>query len=117
MKITTLCYLEKEEQYLMLYRNKKIEDPNAGKWIGVGGKLEKGESPDECMLREVWEETGLRLTDYEFLGIVSFISDTWEDEYMMLYKGTAWEGTLKEDCPEGELQWIPKKDILSLPLW
>ncbi len=117
MKITTLCYLEEDEKWLMLYRNKKKEDPNAGKWIGVGGKLEPGEAPDECMLREVEEETGLRVTGYEFLGVISFISDEWEDEYMMLYRADAWKGTMKKDCPEGELRWIEKKEVLSLPLW
>ena len=117
MKITTLCYIEKDNCYLMLLRNKKKDDPNEGKWIGVGGKAEKGESPDECMLREVFEETGLTLTDYRFLGIITFISDTWEDEYMMLYKGISFDGTLRADCDEGQLRWIPKEDILQLPLW
>lgn len=117
MKITTLCYLEKDEKWLMLYRNKKKADPNAGKWIGVGGKLEKGEAPDECMLREVEEETGLHVTEYEFLGIISFISDEWEDEYMILYRADEWEGEMKRECPEGELRWIDKKEVLSLSLW
>ena len=101
----------------MLCRNRKKEDPNAGKWIGVGGKLEEGESPDECMLREVREETGLILKDYDFLGVISFISDIWEDEYMFLYHGTSFTGTLKQECPEGDLAWVPRDQILSLPLW
>ena len=116
-KITTLCYIEKDNCYLMLYRNKKKNDENAGKWIGIGGKLEPGESPDEGMLREVFEETGLVLTKYRFKGVISFISDTCEDEYMMLYKADAFSGSVSESCPEGELRWIPKPEVLSLPLW
>ena len=116
-RLTTLVYIEKDDCYLMLCRNRKKEDPNAGKWIGVGGKLEEGESPDECMLREVREETGLILKDYDFLGVISFISDIWEDEYMFLYHGTSFTGTLKQECPEGDLAWVPRDQILSLPLW
>ena len=81
MKLTTLCYLEKDDHYLMLHRKTKKQDANEGKWIGVGGHFEDGESPEDCLLREVEEETGLRLTDYRFRGIVSFISDRWETEY------------------------------------
>ena len=117
MRLTTLCYIEKDDCYLMLYRNKKKNDQSNGKWLGVGGKFEYGETPDECMLREVREETGLQLTKFHFHGVVSFLSDVWEDEYMFLYTATEFTGELPETCNEGELQWIPKEKILSLPLW
>lgn len=114
---TTLCYLEQDGKYLMLYRNKKKQDPNAGKWIGVGGKLEPGETPEMCLLREVREETGLELTAYEARGIIYFRSDVWEDEVMYLYTATGFQGTLTRDCSEGELRWIPFEEIMDLSLW
>ncbi len=113
---TTLCYLERGEEYLMLHRVKKENDINHDKWIGVGGKFEEGESPEECLLRETFEETGLRLTSWRFRGIVTFISDRYPAEYMHLFTADAWEGTPHES-DEGVLEWIPKKDLLSLPLW
>lgn len=116
MRNTTLCYIEKDDQYLMLLRNKKKIDLNKGKWIGVGGKFEDGETPEECLLREVYEETGLTLTSYHFRGIITFISNEWETEYMHLYTADAYDGELKE-CDEGELRFIPKKDIFDLNLW
>ena len=116
MKNTTLVYIEHEGQYLMLLRNKKKNDENAGKWIGVGGHFEEGESPEECMLREVYEETNLTLTSYRYRGIVTFVSDTYETEYMHLFTASGFRGTLKE-CREGELRWIPKDRIFSLNLW
>lgn len=116
MKNTTLCYIEKDDQYLMLLRNKKKIDENKGKWIGIGGKFEEGESPDECLVREVYEETGLKLERYQFRGIVTFVSDEWGTQYMHLYTASAFSGTMKE-CDEGELRWIPKSEILSLNLW
>lgn len=121
MKMTTLCYIEKEEQYLMMHRVSKKNDPNEGKWIGVGGHFEEGESPEECMLREVQEETGLQLSDYEFRGIITFVSDEWETEYMFLYTADASSLELTEEmmaeCDEGILQWIAKDQILNLNLW
>lgn len=117
MKLTTLCYIEKDDKLLMLYRNKKENDQSNGKWLGVGGKLEKGESPDDCVLREVKEETGLTLTDYRLRGMVTFISDVWDDEMMFLYSGYDYEGELDLNCSEGELKWIPKDDIMDLSLW
>ncbi len=117
MKITTLCYIEKDGAYLMLHRIKKAHDENQGKWIGVGGKLEKGESPDECVCREVKEETGLTLTHFQFIGVITFISDIYEDEYMMLYKADGFEGELTSNCDEGVLRWIAKEEVLNLPLW
>lgn len=113
---TTLCYIEQNGSYLMLLRNKKKQDLNEGKWIGVGGKFEEGETPEECLLREVKEETGLTLTDYRYRGVITFVSDTWETEYMHLFTATGFEGDLIE-CDEGELRWIPKKEVLDLPLW
>ncbi len=117
IKLTTLCYLEQDEKYLMLYRNKKQTDQSHGKWLGIGGKFLPGEIPDACMSREVTEETGLTVTDFHFHGVISFISDIWEDEYMFLYSSHSFSGTLKTDCDEGTLQWIPKDEILSLSLW
>ena len=100
----------------MLLRNKKKQDENAGKWIGVGGKFEEGESPQDCLLREVQEETGLRLTQYRFRGIVTFVSDRYETEYMHLFTAHGFEGELIP-CDEGELKWVEKDEVLSLPLW
>lgn len=116
MKNTTLCYVEQDGKYLMLLRNKKKQDENVGKWIGVGGKFEEGESPQDCLLREVQEETGLRLTQYRFRGIVTFVSDRYETEYMHLFTAHGFEGELTA-CDEGELRWVEKDEVLSLPLW
>ena len=117
MKLTTLCYINDHDLYLMLFRNKKQDDPNEGKWIGIGGRVEEGEAPWECMKREVWEETGLTVTEASFLGVITFISDCWEDEMMFLYRADGFTGSLKGDCPEGTLSWIDKDRIMSLPLW
>lgn len=117
MKNTTLCYIENHNgDYLMLYRNKKKNDPNAGKWIGIGGKFEDGESPDECLLREVREETGLTLLSWRLRGIVTFVSDEWETEYMFLYTSDSWSGDLSV-CDEGLLDWKQKSEIGSLSMW
>ena len=117
---TSLCYIIKDGRYLLLHRvkSKKQEmgDPNAGKWIGIGGKFEVGETPEQCNIREVWEETGLTLTDYTYRGVVDFISDLWENEQMHLFTASGFEGRLK-DCEEGELAWINEDDVLSLPMW
>ena len=119
--LTTLCYIEKDQKYLMLHRVKKQKDVNKDKWIGIGGHFELGESPEECLLREVKEETGLTLTSYTLHGIITFISDGWGCEYMHLYTADTFEGTLTEEqmntCEEGILRWIPKDQILSLELW
>ena len=119
MKKTTLCYIEKDEKYLMLYRNKKEHDPNEGKWIGVGGKIEPGESPDECVAREVFEETSLKPEHFVYRGLIHFISDEWEDEDMYLYTAQGVDVSTDEDipCDEGTLKWIRKRDISSLNLW
>lgn len=114
---STLCYIKRGGEYLMLYRNRKKNDPNAGKWIGIGGKLEAGETPEEGMLREVREETGIKLTDYRFHGVIEFRSDAWEYEDMYLYSGEVPADTEAAECDEGELKWIPQGEILGLKLW
>ena len=116
MKNTTLCYIEKDGKYLMLHRIKKVNDENHDKWIGVGGKFEAEESPEDCLLREVKEDTGLTLLEYQYRGIVTFVSDEWGTEYMHLFTATGYEGEMK-NCDEGELVWVPKKDIEKLNLW
>ena len=116
MRLTTLCYIEKDGAWLMLHRTKKQNDQSHDKWLGIGGKLEDRESPQECMLREVKEETGLTLTGYQFRGIVTFVSDLWETEYMFLFTASQFEGTLSE-CLEGELQWVPIEEVFYLNLW
>lgn len=116
MKNTTVCYLERGTQYLLLHRTKKENDENAGKWIGVGGKCEENESPEDCMLREVREETGLSVTQHRLRGVITFVSDAWEGQYMYLFTASKWHGALT-DCDEGELAWVERADMLHLPLW
>ena len=116
MRQTTLCYIEKDDHYLMLHRIRKHKDPNRNKWIGVGGGIEAGETPEDCLLREVREETGLSLTEYKKRGVIDFVSDEWEDEIMHLYTASGFTGEII-DCDEGVLKWIPKRDVPSLPLW
>ena len=113
---TTLCYIAQGEDYLMLHRVKKENDLNHDKWIGIGGKFEDKESPEDCVVREVLEETGLKLTSYRYRGIVTFVSDRWPTEYMHLFTADGFTGTLKE-CDEGVLEWIPRKKLLELPHW
>ena len=116
MKQTTLCYLERGDEYLMLHRTKKKNDENHDKWIGVGGKFEANESPEDCMRREIFEETGLTVTSYRYRGIVTFVSDIYETEYMHLFTVTDWTGEARE-CDEGELAWIKKQKLFDLTLW
>ncbi len=116
MKMTTLCYPERNGQYLMLHRTKKVNDENHDKWIGVGGKFEAGESPEDCMRREVLEETGLQVTKWRYRGIITFVSDEYGTEYMHLFTCTEWQGSLCE-CDEGELAWIDRAKLLELTLW
>ena len=113
---STLIYLERGDEYLMLHRTKKENDLNHDKWIGVGGKFEDGESPEDCALRETREETGLTLTRWRYRGLVTFVSDRYETEYMHLFTADGWTGTPKE-CDEGELAWIKKSELLKLRLW
>ena len=116
---STLCYLENPRgEYLMLHRVKKKADINKGKWIGVGGGFEEGESPDECLCREVLEETGLTLTEFQFRGVVTFLCcDQKSDQFMYLFTATGWTGELNMDCSEGELAWVPKEKVPDLPVW
>ncbi|MFR2318717.1 MAG: NUDIX hydrolase [Enterocloster sp.] len=115
-KLTTLCYIEKGDSYLMLHRVSKKHDVNKDKWIGIGGHFEENESPEECLLREAKEETGLTLTSWKFRGIVTFISEGWDTEYMCLYTADGYEGEIIP-CNEGVLEWIRKEDLLKLNLW
>lgn len=112
---TTLCYVEQDGKYLMLHRTKKEKDINKDKYIGIGGHIEHGETPNECIIREAREETGLRLINPRLRGLLTFVIDDM-DEYTFLYTCTDFEGTLKE-CDEGDLEWIPKEKIKDLPLW
>lgn len=113
---TTLCYIERGDEYLMLHRVKKENDINRDKWIGLGGKFEEDESPEECLLREVYEESGLRLTSWRYRGIVTFVNTKCSSEYMHLFTADAFEGTIGS-CDEGELEWIKKSELMKLTLW
>ena len=114
--ITTLCYIERDHQYLMLHRVKKENDMNRDKWIGVGGHLEEGETPEECVVREVLEETGLTLLNHKHRGLLTFVSNEWGTEYIFLFTADKFEGNLKE-CDEGQLEWVDKDRIGELQLW
>ena len=115
-RLTTLCYIENKGAYLMLHRISKKNDVNKDKWIGVGGHFEGDESPEDCLLREVREETGLTLTSWQFRGLVTFIAEGWDTEYMCLYTADKYEGEMIP-CNEGTLEWVKKEDVLSLNLW
>ena len=117
MKLTTLCYIVKEGKTLLLHRIKKQNDENAGKWIGIGGKLEAGESPEDCVKREVTEETGLTLISPVFRGIITFVSDIYGTEYMFLFTCSDFSGELAENCDEGVLKWVDDRELDSLPMW
>lgn len=116
MRNTTLCHIEKDGCYLMLHRIKKENDLNRDKWVGIGGKFEDKESPEECNLREVYEETGLTLKGAEYRGIVTFVSDKWETEYMHIFYSDSFSGEVK-DCDEGVLEWVKKERLFSMPIW
>ena len=116
MRNTTLCYIEKDGKYLMLHRTKKAVDENKDKWIAVGGKFEYGGSPEDCVIREVKEETGLTLNSFKYKGIVTFVSDIWGSEYMHLFWSDNFSGNLIS-CDEGELEWVDKSKVNSLKAW
>ena len=116
MKNVTLCYIEQNGKYLMLHRTKKENDLNKDKWIGVGGKFEDKESPEECVIRETKEETGLTLKTCKLRCIVTFVSNIWETEYMYVFTSDDFEGNITE-CKEGELEWVDKDKIGTLELW
>lgn len=116
LKNTSLCYIEENKKYLMLHRTKKVNDENKDKWIGIGGQFEEKESPEDCVLREVAEETGLTLLSYQYRGIVTFVSDIWQTEYMHLFHSDKFSGEIIP-CDEGELEWVSKDDLLKLSLW
>ena len=116
MHKSNLCYITLGDDVLMLHRVKKKNDINKDKWIGIGGKFEKDESPDECLLREAKEETGLTLTSWRCRGVVTFLNDGCDGEYMYLFTADGYEGDLKE-CDEGDLQWVSREFLYSLPMW
>lgn len=116
MRNTTLCHIEKNGKYLMLHRIKKENDLNRDKWVGIGGKFEDGESPEECNRREVLEETGLQLNSARYCGIVTFVSDKWETEYIHIFHSADFSGKVK-DCDEGVLEWVEKDRLYSMPIW
>ena len=116
MRNTSLVHLEQDGCYLMLHRIRKDNDENRDKWVGIGGKFEPGESPEDCALREVREETGLTMHSWSYRGIVTFVSDKWGTEYMHLFHSTDFSGELR-DCDEGVLEWVDKKRLLTLPIW
>ena len=116
MRNTTLCHIEKDGKYLMLHRIKKENDLNRDKWVGIGGKFEDKESPEECNKRETFEETGLILNSAKYCGMVTFVSDIWETEYMHIFYSNDFSGEVKE-CDEGKLEWVKIADIYSLPIW
>lgn len=113
---TTLCYITRGDEVLMLHRVKKENDINKDKWIGIGGKFEGEESPDECLLREVREETGLTLTSWKCRGVVTFLNDSYPGEFMYLFTADGYEGSLKE-CDEGNLKWVSRRFLDDLPTW
>lgn len=117
MRNTTLCHIEKDGKYLMMHRIKKKNDLNHDKWVGIGGKFEDKESPEQCNRREVFEETGLTLNSANYRGIVTFVSDKWETEYMHLFISDDFSGNIKKDCNEGVLEWIDKSALSSIRLW
>ena len=117
MKQTTLCYIEKDGSYLMIHRTRKVNDENRDKWLGIGGKIEEGESPFDCVRREVMEETSLTMDSLSYRGIITFVSDQFGTEYMHLFKCDSFVGVPLSANNEGELEWIDKTKLLSLPMW
>ena len=116
MRNTTLCYIERDGQYLMMHRVKKVNDVNKDKWIGIGGGFEYGESPEDCVRREALEETGLTLGEIKLCSVITFVVEDGVCEYMFLFKCSDFSGSLIE-CDEGNLEWVDKSHIYSLDLW
>ena len=116
MRLTTLCYIEKESSYMMMHRIKKQQDENAGKWIGIGGHMKEDETPEDCVRREILEETGLTVDNLKLRGILTFILPAWGNELTFLYTASTKEEVSKE-CTEGILKWIPIEEVMDLPLW
>ena len=114
---TSLCYIESRERYLMMHRVKKENDLNHDKWVGIGGKFLPGETPEECMLREVREETGLDLKDWQYRAIVRFRSDMWPPEDMHLFTASPLSEEIAGECGEGVLEWVAKDAVCELPIW
>ncbi len=117
MKNTSLCYIEKDGAYLMMHRTKKENDENHDKWVGIGGKFESGESPYDCVIREIKEESGLNANSVNYRGIITFVSDIDGTEYMHLFTCNDFSGNIIDECDEGHLEWVPKNKINSLPIW
>ena len=117
MKNTTICYIEKDAHFLMLHRIKKVNDENHDKWIGIGGKFENGESPFDCIRREVKEEVGLTLNSLRYAGLITFVSDVYGTEYMHLFHSDDFSGTIPENCDEGVPKWVKKSEVPNLPIW
>lgn len=113
---TTLCYIRRGDEVLLMHRVKKAQDVNRDKWIGIGGKFEPGESPEDCLLREVREETGLELDDWRYRAVITFVLDGWT-EYMHLFTADRFHGALRADCDEGVLEWLPWEKLPRLPIW
>ena len=117
MKNTTLCYIEKDGAYLMLHRIKKQADINHDKWVGIGGKFKEGESPYDCAIREIYEETGVYPIDLKYRALVTFVSDLYGTEYMHLFTAKGYKGKINYDCDEGNLVWVDKSKVPELPIW
>lgn len=117
MKETTLCYIEKDGAYLMMHRVKKENDINRDKWVGVGGKIEDGETPTDCAYREIKEETGVIPVGVKYRGLVTFVSDLYGTEVMHLFTANGYDGVIDYNSDEGVLEWVEKEKILHLPIW